>query len=278
MTKDYSDDERDLLHSDDTGSVNSLLKASTESGESIAGNRQYINYSVFEEKNRRFAKVCVMITVVLERAAYYGLVGNLAYFANLYLNYDPSKSIMVTLVFSGMTWLSCFIGGIFGDSIFGRFKTILFGLICYVCGYVSLTWLGHKSEEFPEKPPADIKPYTAWFVLSLLFISLGEGLFKANMSPFGADQVDETQQKEMRTFFNYFYWAINAGSFIGFSLIAWVQQEYNFCTGYIIPCSLLGLAILFFVIPRKRNYHVIIPTNNAIKIVKIFFYAMKKKR
>lgn len=279
-----SDDERDLLQSDETESVNSLtqplLKSST-SGTSSNASKRYLNEILFEEQNRKLAKACVMITVILERTAYYGLVGNLAYFANVFLQYTAPQSVTVTLVFSGMTWLSCFIGGVFGDAVFGRFQTILSGLVCYVMGYLSLTYLGHKSEDFPTDHATDeigkTPIYVAWFVCSLFIISFGEGCFKANMSPFGADQVDETQEHDLRTFFNYFYWSINVGSFIGFALIAWIQQAYDFCTGYIVPCCLLFLAILFFVIPRKRNYHVVSPKHNVLKIVKICCNAMRKK-
>lgn len=282
--KDSSEDERDLLQSDETGSVNSLtqplLRSGTESVPSSHGSKNKLNESLFGEQNKKIAKACIMLTVVLERAAYYGLVGNLAYFANAFLDYTSTESITVALVFSGMTWLSCFTGGVFGDAVFGRFKTILVGLVCYVLGYVSLATLGHVTEHNDDsiKGKGREPLYVVWFTLSLLFISLGEGCFKANMSTFGADQVDTTQQCEMRTFFNYFYWSINIGSFIGFSLLAWIQQRYNFCTGYIVPCVLLFLAILIFVIPRRRNYHVQSPKHNVLRIVKICWYAMKKRR
>ena len=282
-----TDDDEDFMASGETNSLNSLtepLMQKQDSERHKIPRKHVLSDRLFAERNKRLAKVCVMLTVTLERTAYYGLPGNLAYFANVFLEYRAQESAYLTLGFASMTWISCFIGGILGDAAFGRFRTIISGLVLYILGYCSLSIIDHFMTDAEPNSKEDISKgrhwsYVLWFLTSLLFVSLGEGCFKSNMSPFGADQVDSnSDNSEMRSFFNYFYWAINIGSFLGFSLIVWIQNEYGFCTGYIVPCSLLGVAALLFILPRPINYHIVSPKKSVILIFKIVWNAWTGKQ
>ena len=73
-----------------------------------------LSASLFQ-RNTRLAQVCVMLCVVMERTSYYGLLGNLAYFLTSNLEYSSDQSIELVLSFSGLTWISCCIGGVLGD-------------------------------------------------------------------------------------------------------------------------------------------------------------------
>ena len=274
------DDDEDFMASGDTDSLHSLaepLLKREDSERNKKPRKHVLSDRLFAERNKRLAKACVMLTVTLERTAYYGLLGNLAYFANVFLDYTADESVYLTLVFAGITWISCFIGGILGDAILGRFRTIIIGLIFYILGYLNLSIIAHyiiDHENHNNISKGRTTLYVVWFLGSLLFISLGEGCFKSNMSSFGADQIDSnSDNSEMRSFFNYFYWAVNFGSLIGFSLIIWIQNEHGFCIGYIVPCSLLGLAALVFLLPRKINYHISSPKQNVVLIIKIIWNA-----
>ena len=282
-----TDDDEDLMASGDTTSLNSLtepLMQKQDSERHKIPRKHVLSDRLFAERNKKLAKVCVMLTVTLERTAYYGLLGNLAYFANIFLDYSASESTYLTLGFAALTWISCFIGGILGDAAFGRYKTITIGLVFYIFGYCSLSIIAHfmtdaEPTSIDNSSKGRSKLYVFWFLTSLLCVSFGEGCFKSNMSPFGADQIDSnSDNSEMRSFFNYFYWAINAGSFLGFSLIVWIQIEYGFCTGYIVPCSLIGLATLLFILPRSINYHIVSPKKSVILIFKIVWNAWTGKQ
>ena len=275
-TEDLDDD---LLQSEESNSVESLSQPLLQPDISEVNkepNKHMLDDHLLVERNRKLAKVCLMITVVLERAAYYGLLGNLAFFTNVHLSYEADESVNVTLGFSGFTWISCFIGGILGDAFLGRFKTISTGLIFYIIGYINLTLLAYHNKS--ENDGREVEN-VVWFLFSLVLVSLGEGCFKSNMSPFGADQIDNAgDNSELRSFFNYYYWAINVGSFIGFSLIVWIQVEYNFFVGYLVPCILLCLAMMVFILPRVRNYHINLPKKSVNLIFKIILNSMRRNR
>lgn len=233
-----------------------------------------LSASLFQ-RNLKLAQICVMLSVVLERAAYYSLLGNLVYYLNAYLGFSSGHSAELVAGFSGITWISCFIGGVFGDMILGRYKTILTGLLLYIIGFCNLPLLTYYTQRYSVDNKSLI---LAWLLTSLFIISLGEGCFKSNMSPFGADQLDKVPNSEIRTYFNYYYWAINIGCLIGFSLLTWLQQRYGFKIGYTIPCGLLLLALVVFCLPRTTNYHMVTPSGNILKKIFSVMANARKRR
>lgn len=55
---------------------------------------------------------------------------------------------------------------------------------------------------------------------------MGAGGIKPNVSTMGADQFDpqyEQDKKEAAQFFSYFYWSINLGALVAYSLVAYVS-------------------------------------------------------
>ncbi|CAG5117051.1 unnamed protein product, partial [Candidula unifasciata] len=88
------------------------------------------------------------------------------------------------------------------------------------------------------------------FVVGLIFIALGTGGIKANVGPFGAEQVESLGPKALRSYFNWFYWVVNVGAFIAYAGVAYIQQNISFAWGYLIPCLSMILALFIFVIAR----------------------------
>ena len=64
--------------------------------------------------------------------------------------------------------------------------------------------------------------------VSLILIAIGTGGIKANLSPMGADQVKEQGEQMVQKFFNAFYWFIQIGSILAFTVVVYVQQEVLF--------------------------------------------------
>ena len=91
-----------------------------------------------------------------------------------------------------------------------------------------------------------------YFGLALLMIALGTGGIKANVSPFGADQVKQSGQRAVQTFFNWFYFFINVGSLLAFTVVVGVQQESNVFYGYCITAGSMFLAVIVFLVGRNQ--------------------------
>eukprot|EP00798_Chlamydomonas_sp_ICE-L_P031612 gene31612-6808_t len=90
-------------------------------------------------------------------------------------------------------------------------------------------------------PAADEDPNWLTYVAlcsSLCIIALGTGGIKPNVAAFGADQFDENDaqdRKEKDSFFNWFYLAINIGSFIACTAIVYIQDQWSWTLGFAIP-------------------------------------------
>ncbi|XP_065663466.1 solute carrier family 15 member 4 isoform X4 [Hydra vulgaris] len=254
--------------------------------------RFYYNRRVYlnprNERNSIFVKVCFVFVVVLERTAYYSLSANLTFFLLEYLNYSSTLSIVTTQFFIYTTWISCIVGGVLGDFILGRFRTIIFGFFVYIIGFGMLPAINfvvnpnnipntnQSTQVTKDQLTANYNStsnskaeYHVWVFFSLFLVSIGEGCFKSNMSPFGADQINDTDDVELKKYFQYYYWALNIGAFIGYSALTLIQQEYGFITGYPISVALLIIALIVFCIPQVKNYNVVLPARKKF-LVKIF--------
>ena len=79
-----------------------------------------------------------------------------------------------------------------------------------------------------------------------LLVSVGVGLLKANLGPFGADQVRTRGQLVVFKYFSWLYWCVNLGSLLSLSLLAFIQQNYSFFVGFAIPFAALLLSFVIF--------------------------------
>jgi peptide/histidine transporter 3/4 len=77
-------------------------------------------------------------------------------------------------------------------------------------------------------------------------MGIAVGILKANLGPFGADQVQSRGQPMVFKYFSWLYWSINLGSLLSFTLLAFVQQNVSFYTGYLIPFIVLVFSFLLF--------------------------------
>lgn len=168
----------------------------------------------------KFAEGAILVTITLERLAFYSLAGNLVLFLNkIPYEWKSFNSMYALLYFFGISYLMSFIGGLLADTLLGRFKTLLLSLLIYVIGYAFLPLLPgritHKgtSKEHEILPKIcghhvnnsltdvhvlldlvqDESPFSeqcSGLIFGVLtLIAIGSGQFRSNIAPFGADQV-----------------------------------------------------------------------------------------
>jgi len=91
-----------------------------------------------------------------------------------------------------------------------------------------------------------------FLAVSLLFIAIATGGVKSNVSLMGADQVNDEGPEMVRKFFDWFYWFIQVGSLLAYTVVAYVQQEVSFFYGFLIASVSIACATILLVIGREH--------------------------
>ncbi|KAL8561063.1 hypothetical protein ACOMHN_031007 [Nucella lapillus] len=299
------DERRPLLHSNPNRSRTLMRSSSCQPVPSTPMSPSVSLFSNSKNSHRfttRAASAAILLSLIFERAAFYGLAGNLVLFLNKKpLQWHSFNAIDASLYFFGVCFVMSLIGGWLADAFLGRFKAILISFVIYIAGYMLMPFMT-SSNENPSKLLAvcwandshhrhgrlnatggdDSDPFDedcSWLVfLALTVIAIGSGFVKANIAPFGSDQVSRKGQQATLSFFNWFYWCINLGALLGLSVITYIEQQHNFFWGYLLSVSCLVLSTLLFLAGRCF-YHVREPDGSILtNIVRIIREAFHRKR
>lgn len=184
--------------------------------------------------------------------------------------------------------MSAPIGGWLSDSLMGRYWAVIFGKIIYIIGYILLTLLSFDSLNFlgctcgPTKTNASFyfsvasNKTSVWatcIYIIMILIGFGVGCLRANIPPFGAEQVRAQGENIIRQFFNTYYWCINIGSLLGIGILTFIQQNIvnGFFISYIMATIALFASLISFCL--GRYYYVVHrPGSSVLKnIFRIIF-------
>lgn len=133
----------------------------------------------------------------------------------------------------------------------------------------------------------------AAFIVGLLTLCVGTGLFKANVSPLLAEQ-NHDRRMYVKTLtsgervivdpavtntriFLYFYFAINVGSLVGQIAMVYVELYIGFWLAFLLPTVLFAACPVILLLMRK-SYTLSPPTGSVLgKFFKMFGMAMHGK-
>src|SRR5216110_400942 len=193
-----------------------------------------------------------------ERFSYYGMKSVLTVFmAHYILNrsgvlapMQENEAYMYTHYFVFGVYFLPILGAIIADGFLGKYWTILSLSIVYCLGNLTLACMATTWE-------IAIGQRTM-LIIGLSLICLGAGGIKPCVSANVGDQFGESNKHLLSKMFGWFYFSINAGSFISSILCPWLLANPKYGPGWAfgIPGIAMVIATLFFWGGRKKMVHV----------------------
>ena len=183
-----------------------------------------------------------------ERFSFYGMKSILALFMTQFLvvqatgHLTENQAGEYTHYFVAGVYYLPVAGALLSDGVLGKYRTILWLSIVYC--------LGHFALACNDKPLG--------LILGLTLICLGAGGIKPCVSANVGDQFGAGNKHLLPKVFSWFYFSINAGSFISTLLCPWLLHNPNFGPAWAfgIPGVAMVIATISFWLGRRKFVHV----------------------
>ncbi|XP_010535327.1 PREDICTED: protein NRT1/ PTR FAMILY 5.10-like, partial [Tarenaya hassleriana] len=187
-----------------------------------------------------------------ERFANFGISSNLITYLTGPVGLSTAAAAASVNAWSGTALLLPLLGGFVADSFLGRFRTIIFSSLLYVSGLALLTY----STMVPSLASHATHLQVVLFFCALYLVAIAQGGYRPCAQAFGAGQFDEHDPRESKaksSYFNWRFFCICAGILISRLLLNYIQDNLSWAVGYAIPCLMMLLALIIFLLGR-RNY------------------------
>lgn len=181
----------------------------------------------------------LMVTEFWERFSYYGMKAILVY----YLYYavkdggfglPDALALQIVSIYGAMIYMSGVIGGWLADRFIGTRKAILYGAILIMIGHILLSLPNNFT----------------LLLIALLFIILGTGLLKPNISS-NVGEIYEKNDPKVDAAFTLFVMSINLGAFISPLIVGWLQQNVGFHYGFAVAAIGMFFGLIVYILRAK---------------------------
>ncbi|KAF2669276.1 PTR2-domain-containing protein [Microthyrium microscopicum] len=167
----------------------------------------------------------------------------------------------LTLVFRFLAYTIPILGAWIGDAKLGRYRTVMIGVL--ICG------ISHIVQIFGALPSVLQKGQgEAPFVVSLILLAIGAGLFKPNILPIVLDQYEThedyvstlksgerviiSSELTMNRIALMFYCFVNVGAFVGLAT-AYAEKFVGFWLAFLIPGVIYFMLPLVLIFAKKHT-------------------------
>jgi proton-dependent oligopeptide transporter, POT family len=154
----------------------------------------------------------LFLTEMWERFSYYGMKALLVYYMIKQLMFTQAEASQIYGMYTGFVYLTPFFGGILADRVLGQRRTVILGAVLMAIGHFLMAF---QSVFFP----------------ALLFLILGNGAFKPNISTQVGSLYPAGDPRRDRAF-SIFYVGINLGAFFSPLVCGTLGEVYGWHYGF----------------------------------------------
>jgi len=184
----------------------------------------------------------LFLTEMWERMSYYGMRALLVlYMTGAITGFNPGMGLSalnanaIYGIYVGMVYFMVVPGGWIADNILGHQKAVLIGAIIIAIGHFTLAI-----------------PLEQTFFLGLIFVVLGTGLLKGNISTIvGNLYADNDERRDSG--YTIFYMSINIGSTLGFLICSYLGEKIGWHYGF----GAAGVGMVFGVYQYIKFRHLL---------------------
>ncbi|KAG8391647.1 hypothetical protein BUALT_Bualt01G0209100 [Buddleja alternifolia] len=215
----------------------------------------------------------LLVSEGLAAVAFTGVEVNMVLFSKSVLRQSNADAATTFSTWMGTLNICTLFGAFLSDSYLGRYLTCVVFQVVLVIGLVLLSL---STQEFMLEPKGCGKigemcnqpspPKVASFYISIYLLALGSGAIEPALATLGADQFDEEDAEENKsktTFFSYYYVALNLGSLIAETVLAYIENLGKWVLAFWISTSCGFLALIFLLSGTCRYRHTK-PSGNPI--------------
>lgn len=172
----------------------------------------------------------LFFTEMWERFSYYGMRAILVLFLISSFQdggwgWERSEALGLYGVYTGLVYITPIFGGILADKFLGYRNAVIIGALIMTLGHASMALEGFGD---------------LLFYLGLVFLIIGNGFFKPNISSI-VGQLYKTEGRDKDAGYTIFYMGINSGAFLGILLCGYIGEKIGWHYGF----GLAGIFMLF---------------------------------
>ena len=194
----------------------------------------------------------LFFTEMWERFSYYGMRALLVLFLTKSIleggwGWEREDATLMYGWYIGLVYLTPIIGGYLADKFLGFRKSVLIGALIMTLGHAAMALEGLTD---------------MFFYIGLVFLILGNGLFKPNISSI-VGQLYKGQGKEKDAGYTIFYMGINAGAFLGILLCGYIGEKIGWHYGFGLAGVFMFFGMLQFYFAQKIFGNIGLSPNNS---------------
>ncbi|XP_075474439.1 protein NRT1/ PTR FAMILY 7.3-like isoform X1 [Primulina tabacum] len=211
------------------------------------------------------AGMLLLVSEGLAALAFTGVEVNMVLFLKSVLRQSNADAAKNFSTWMGTLNLCTLLGAFLSDSYLGRYLTCVVFQGVLVVGLVLFSLstqifllepkgCGKMGDPCNQPSPEKV----AIFYVSAYLLALGSGAIEPALATLGADQFDEEDAEENKsktTFFSYYYVALNLGSLIAETILAYIQNIGEWVLAFWISTSCSFVALIFLLSGTLRYRH-----------------------